>query len=81
MKNTELISVKANLEKKSEKNFTALIKFNLKEGLKHDKHDVKANFFRIVKFLLIDKYNIHMIGNDDDQFCEANVTTLITLMS
>ena len=63
--NDDIISVKVVLDKKNEKNFSYLVKYNIKEAMKKD-NEQKNNFFRLAKYILIDKHNLHFVGNYDD---------------
>ncbi|KRX10630.1 hypothetical protein PPERSA_05450 [Pseudocohnilembus persalinus] len=70
LQNQDLIGVKANLDKRSEKNFTYFIKYTAKESLKKQKEDkllAVENFHKILTLYLLDKKNIFFIGNVEDE--------------
>ncbi|EAR90124.1 hypothetical protein TTHERM_00354710 (macronuclear) [Tetrahymena thermophila SB210] len=79
MNNTQLMGVRAILDKKIEKNLILTTKYYIKDLIKKDKADNKLNFLRTVQYILLDKFGQFYIGNLDSKFISSILIILSDL--
>lgn len=67
MNNTNILGVRAVLDKKIEKNLLINVKYFYRDLIKKDKLDANLTFVRTIIYILIDKFTLLLIGNLDEQ--------------
>lgn len=73
------MGISAILDKKSEKSYIQEIKYFFKDLIKKDKQDFKTNIQRVVIFILVDKFNIFLIGSQEEKYSEILQKILLLL--